>query len=206
LPLVAKRSIVATGAIVNIAIFLFSPLYCSYRSVRRFESQLRTVDGALAKIADPKDTLIVAFDSHFLGFRHAGYSLPQYMTVEYPEVPQHDGIRVFAMRGRDTSLLPNMRAVASERFIFYPLPQDGAGYRKYLESVESKLPPDTIRVVHIDGVDFVTGPVSCLSSLFPKTAPRIFGEQCVSGVSVQGGPVYNRAHPVRTQGPKRLNF
>jgi hypothetical protein len=206
LPLVAKRSIVATGAIVNIAIFLFSPLYCSYRSVRRFESQLRTVDGALAKIADPKDTLIVAFDSHFLGFRHAGYSLPQYMTVEYPEVPQHDGIRVFAMRGRDTSLLPNMRAVASERFIFYPLPQDGAGYRKYLESVESKLPPDTIRVVHIDGVDFVTGPVPCLSSLFPKTAPRIFGEQCVSGVSVQGGPVYNRAHPVRTQGPKRLNF
>ena len=62
-----KRSIVAAGAIVNIAIFLFSPLYCSYRSVRRFESQLRTVDGALAKIADPEDTLIVAFDSHFSG-------------------------------------------------------------------------------------------------------------------------------------------
>jgi hypothetical protein len=99
-----------------------------------------------------------------------------------------------------------MRAVAQDRFIFYPLPQDGTGYRKYLQSVESKLPPDTIRVVHIDGVDFVTGPVSCLSSLFPKTAPRTSVEQCVSGVSVQGGPVYNRAHPVRAQGPKRLNF
>jgi hypothetical protein len=206
LSLVAKRSIIAGGAILNITIFLLSPLYCSYRSVRRFESQLRTVHGALAKIADPEDTLIVAFDSHFLGFRHAGYSLPQYLTVEYPEVPQRDGVRVFAMRGRDTSLLPNMRAAASERFIFYPLPQDGAGYRKYLESVESKLPAGAIRVVHIDGVDFVTGPVSCLSSLFPKTAPRTSGEQCVSGVPVQGGPVYNRAHPVKTQGPKRLNF
>jgi hypothetical protein len=112
----AKRSIVTAGAIVNIAIFLLSPLYCSYRSVRRFESQLRTVDGALAKIADPEDTLIVAFDPHFLGFRHAGYSLPQYLTVEYPEVPQHDGVRVFAMRGRDTSLLPNMRAASSPSF------------------------------------------------------------------------------------------
>lgn len=116
--LVAKRSIIAAGAIVNIAIFPFLPLYCSYRSVRRFESQLRTVDGALAKIADPKDTLIVAFD---------------------------------------TSLLPNMRAVASERFIFDPLPQDGPSYRKYLESVESKLPPDTSRVVHIDRVDLSQG-------------------------------------------------
>ena len=135
-----------------------------------------------------------------------GIPCRKYLTVEYPEVPQHDGIRVFAMRGRDTALLPNMRAVASERFIFYPLPQDGAGYRKYLESVESKLPAGTIRVVHLDGVDFVTGPVSCLSSLFPKTAPRTSGEQCVSGVPVQGGPVYNRVHPVRTQGPNRLNF
>jgi Protein O-mannosyl-transferase TMEM260-like len=201
LPVGAKRSITTAGAVINVAIFLFSPLYCSYRSVRRFESQLRRVDGALAKIADPGGTLIVAFDSHFLGFRHAGYFLPQYLTVEYPEVALLDGTRVFAMRGRDTSLLPRLPAVASERFVFYPLPQGDPSYQKYLKSVESKLPGGGIRVVQADGVEFVTGPVSCLGWLFPKTASAISREQCVSGVSVEASPVYNRAHPSGRQRP-----
>jgi 4-amino-4-deoxy-L-arabinose transferase-like glycosyltransferase len=194
LPRSAKRSIIAAGAAVNVAVFLFSPLYCSYRSVRRFESQLSRVDGALVKIADPGSTLIVAFDSHFLGFRHAGYSLPQYLTVEYPEVALPDGTRAFAMHGQDTSLLQSLPAVASTRFVFFPLPEGDSSYQKYLEGVESKLPPGSIRVVHADGVEFVTGPVSCLSRLFPKTASGISGEQCVSGVPVEVRPVNNRAH------------
>jgi 4-amino-4-deoxy-L-arabinose transferase-like glycosyltransferase len=197
LPLGAKRSVIVAGAAVNVAVFLFSPLYCSYRSVRRFESQLCRVNGAMAKVAAPGSTLIVAFDSHFLGFRHAGYSLPQYLTVEYPEVVQHDGTRVFVMRGRNTSLLSSLPTVAYERFIFYPLPQNDPSYQKYLESVEAKLPPagGIIRVVHADGVDFITGPISCLSRLFPKTSAGLPGDQCVSGVSVEAPPVYNRAHP-----------
>jgi hypothetical protein len=194
LPLRAKRSILAAGAVVNVAVFLFSPLYCSYRSVRRFESQLRKVDSALAKVADPGSTLIVAFDSHFLGFRHAGYSLPQYLTVEYPEVALPDGTRAFAMHDRNTSLLPSLPAVAYKRFVFFPLPQGSSSYRKYLEGVESRLPPGSFRVVHAEGVEFVTGPVSCLSRLFPKTASAVSGEQCVSGVPVAARPVNNRAH------------
>jgi hypothetical protein len=194
LPQGAKQSIIAAGAVINVAIFLFSPLYCSYRSVRRFESQLRRVDEALAKIADPGGTLIVAFDSHFLGFRHAGYYLPQYLTVEYPEVALPDGTRVFTMHRRDTSLLPSLPTVASQRFVFYPLPQGDLSYQKYLEGVRSKLPPGAIRVVHADGVEFVTGSVSCLGWLLPKTASALSGEQCVSGVSVEASPVYNRAH------------
>jgi hypothetical protein len=194
LPLSAKRSIIAAGAVVNVAVFLFSPLYCSYRSVRQFESQLRKVDRALAKIADPRSTLIVAFDSHFLGFRHAGYSLPQYLTVEYPEVALPDGTRAFAMHGRETSLLPSLPAVAFERFVFFPLPQGDSSYRKYLEGVESRLPSGAIRVVHAEGVEFVTGSVSCLSRLFPKTASAVSGEQCVSGAPVEVRPVNNRAH------------
>jgi hypothetical protein len=194
LPLSAKRSILAAGAVVNVAVFLFSPLYCSYRSVRSFESQLRRVDRALEEIADPGSTLVVAFDSHFLGFRHAGYSLPQYQTVEYPEVALPDGTRAFAMHGRDTSLLPSLPTVAFERFVFFPLPQDDSSYRKYLEGVESKLPPGSFRVVHAEGFDFVTGPVSCLGRLFPKTASAVSGEQCVSGAPVAVHPVNNRAH------------
>ena len=201
LSLSAKRTIIVAGAAVNIGIFLFSPFYCSYRSVRRFESQLRTVDGALAKIADPGSTLIVAFDSHFLGFRHAGYSLPQYLTVEYPEVAQHEGTRVFAMRDRDTSLLPSLPSAASERFVLYPLPQNDPGYQKYLEGVESRLPAGALSTVHADGVDFVTGPVSCLSRLFPKTASGVSGEQCVSGVPVEVRPVNNRSHLGQRSGP-----
>ena len=105
-------------------------------------SQLRRVDGALAKIADPGGTLIVAFASHFLSFRHAGYFLPQFLTVEYPEVALPDGTRVFAMRGRDTSLLPSLPAVAWKRFVFYPLRQGDPSYQKYFESVGSKLPQE----------------------------------------------------------------
>ena len=142
----------------------------------------------------PGDTLIVAFDSHFLGFWHAGYSLPQFLTAEYPELALPDGTRVFAMHGRDTSLLPSLPAVTSERFVFYPLPQGDPSYQKYLEGVESRLPSGAIRVVHAEGVEFVTGSVSCLSRLFPQTASAVSGEQCVSGAPVEVRPVNNRAH------------
>jgi hypothetical protein len=200
LPLGMKRSIIAAGAMVNIAVFLFSPLYCSYRSVRRFESQLRRVDGGLSKIADPGSTLIVAFDSHFLGFRHAGYSLPQYQTVEYPEVAFPDGTRVFAMHGRQTSLLANLPTVASDRFVFYPLPQGDPEYQKYLDSVVSKLPPEEVRVIRVDGVDYVTGSIACLSRIFPTAASGVAGTQCVSGVPVKASGVYNRGQSERRPG------
>jgi hypothetical protein len=84
--------------------------------------------------------------------------LPQYLIVEYLEVALLDETRAFAISGRDTSLLPSLSGVTSQRFVFYPLPQGDPSYRKYLESVESKLPQGSIRVVHAEGVEFVTGP------------------------------------------------
>jgi hypothetical protein len=123
------------------------------------------------------------------------------LTVEYPEVAQHEGTRVFAMRDRDTSLLPSLPSAASERFVLYPLPQNDPGYQKYLEGVESRLPAGALSTVHADGVDFVTGPVSCLSRLFPKTASGVSGEQCVSGVPVDVRPVNNRSHLGQRSGP-----
>ena len=197
IPLSAKRGILALGALANIGIFLFSPLYCSYRSVRNFEAQLRHVDETLAQVAKPDNALIVAFDSHFLGFRHAGYFLPQYQVIEYPEVSLQEGTRIFAMHGQQTSLLSGLPPIAADRFIFFPLPQDDSRYPKYLESVKARLPSGTLQTLRVQGVEFITGPISCLGWLFPKTVSAASGKQCVSAVPVARGPVYNRAHPER---------
>ena len=95
-------AVIGICAAANVLIFLFSPLYCSYRSVRRFEAQLEGIRTGLPQLGSPEDTLVIAFDSHFLGYRHAGYYLPGYVTVEYPEVKLREGTRVFAMHERDT--------------------------------------------------------------------------------------------------------
>lgn len=80
-----KPVVLWIGAGANVLIFLFSPFYCSYRSVRGFEARMREVREALPLAGAPGDVLIVSFDSHFLGFRHAGYYFPGYLTLEYPE-------------------------------------------------------------------------------------------------------------------------
>ena len=46
---------------------------------------MRATQTSLPQLGDPSSLLIVAFDNHFLGFRHAGYYLPGYTTIEYPE-------------------------------------------------------------------------------------------------------------------------
>ena len=68
----AKLALIGVCAAVNVLIFLVSPFYCSYRSVRRFENELDEIRSACPSWVAPSDTLIVGFDSHFLGYRHAG--------------------------------------------------------------------------------------------------------------------------------------
>jgi hypothetical protein len=63
-------------AAVNALVFVYAPVYCSYGEVRRFERELQNIIGVLPQIASPGDTMIVGFDSRFLGYRHAGYYLP----------------------------------------------------------------------------------------------------------------------------------
>jgi hypothetical protein len=163
--------VAAVGAAVNVLIFLGSPLYCSYRSVRHFETQLAGICRALPQVASADDTLIVSFDSHFLGYRHAGYYLPGYLTLEYPEVKLREGTRIFAMQGRDTRLLTGLPATTYSRFVIFPLAED-AEAKQYLQKVMSKLPSHGVSVEHRDGKDFVIGPVSQLPLLFPPTPAR----------------------------------
>ena len=116
----------------------------------------------------PEKTLIVGFDSHFLGYRHAGYYLPAFVTAQYPEVRYGDGMRVFLMHGRDTRVVRSFSVGRFDRFIFFPLP-DGSEYGAYLESVLAKLPPGTIQTAQVGRRKVLTGPASAIPLLFPST-------------------------------------
>lgn len=166
-----KIAIVGICAAANVWIFLAFPVYCSYRSVRRFEAELDSIRAALPQLGAPKDILILGFDSHSLGYRHAGYYLPGYLTLEYPEVKLTDGMRIFAMQGRDTRLLTGLPAVSCSRFVLFPLPAGNGEYQRYLEGIEKLLPAKDLRTVDLGGHEFVTGPIADLPLLFPQAAP-----------------------------------
>jgi len=165
-----KLAVIGMCAAVNILIFLASPFYCSYRQVRRFEAGLESIRTALPQVASARDTLILTFDSHFDGFRHAGYYLPRYFTVEYPEAHLKEGPRIFSMHERDTQLLTELPAAPYTGFVVFPLPM-GDSYREYLQTVKARLPSDGLRTVSAGGHEFITGPISDLPLLFPEAAP-----------------------------------
>lgn len=173
-----KLAVIGICAAANVAIFLESPLYCSYRSVRQFEAELRNIQTALPRVAPAGgtvgDTLIVSFDSHFLGYRHAGYYLPGYLILEYPVAHLKEGPRVFAMRDRDTQLLKELPMAHYSRFVLFPLPSRGDSYREYFEKVSGQLPRQDLTTIRLNGHDFVTGPASDLPLLFPglTASPR----------------------------------
>jgi hypothetical protein len=104
------------------------------------------VCAALPQVAPAAGTLIIGFDSHFLGYRHAGYSLPDYATVEYPEERLNEGVRVFAMHCRNTQLLAALPTGSYTRFVLLPLPYGSDSYRDYVKKVRRKpLVPDCNR-------------------------------------------------------------
>jgi hypothetical protein len=162
-----KLAVIGACAACNVAIFLASPLYCSYGQVRRFEAQLENITAVIPTLASPDDTVILTVDSHFNGFRHAGYYLPGYFTVEYPEVRMKDGPHLFTMNQRDTTLMSALPLAPYRRFIIFPLP-DGDSYRKYIQEVTTKMPSRDISRVTLGGHDYLTGPISDLSLLFPN--------------------------------------
>lgn len=162
-----KAMALTAAAALNTLIFLAAPLYCSWRSIHNFETNLTEIQRALPAVASEPDTLVLTFDSHFLGFRHAGYYLPGYFTIEYPELKMKHGVRVFSMRGRSTRLLRNLPLTQYQRFVIFPLPE-GPGYRQYEQEVLSKLPARDLQSIHVGGKTFITGPIQDLPRLFPE--------------------------------------
>ena len=199
-----KLAAIGSCAAINVLIFLASPFYCSYRSVRQFEGELEAVRTALPQLGPADDLLIVGFDSHFLGYRHAGYYLPGYSTLEYPEVNLGKGSRIFAMRNRDTRLLAELPLASRSRFVLFPLPGGAASYREYLQRVTAKLPKQSLHTIHAGGYDFVTGPVSDLPLLFPAIPPGS-GPAPSQGVFTllhsRVPAVNSRAHPPEQAAP-----
>jgi hypothetical protein len=165
-----KLAAIGICAAANVLIFLAFPAYCSYRSVRQFEAQLEGIRIALPQLGAPNDLLILGFDSHFLGYRHAGYYLPRYLTLQYPEVKLNEGTRIFSMQGRDTSLLASLPAGSYKRFVIFPLPGTDGEYQRYLDTFNKLLPAQDLKYVDVGDRQFVTGPISDLPLLFPHAA------------------------------------
>ena len=164
-PSFARWAVAAAAAVANVAFFLTAPVYCSYRSVRAFEAELGSVQARLARAFNPDDTLIVGFDSHFLGYRHAAYYLPEFLTVQYPAVPQAGGPGVFSAQHRQTAVLDEVPAGRFRTFVFFPLPE-GDEYREYLAAVTRRFPNGS-QAVRVDSNGFLTGPSAGLKCLFP---------------------------------------
>jgi hypothetical protein len=162
-----KLTAIGVCAAANVLIFIASPFYCSYNQVRRFETELEGIKATIPQLGSTRDTLILSFDSHFNGFRHAGYYLPDYLTVEYPEAHLKEGPRIFSMYERDTRLVTVLPATPYTRFVLFPLP-DGDSYKEYLQKVIDRLPGKSLHTVHLGGHEFVTGSISDLPLLFPE--------------------------------------
>jgi hypothetical protein len=164
----ARLAAVTAGVAVNCAVFLWAPTYCSYASVRRLEREITSIAADFRAGPDAGKTLIVGFDSHFLGYRHAGYYLPEFATVQFPEVGYEDGPRVFVMQERSTTVTGRFPIERFDRFILFPLPE-GAPYADYLTRVTRGLPPGTLRSVVIGHRTMWMGPASALPLLFSTT-------------------------------------
>jgi len=165
-----RIAIVGVCVVANSLMFLFAPVYSSWSSVHRFEGELETVVRTIPTIASAADTMIVGFDSHFLGYRHAGYYLPGWFTVQYPEVRLASGIRVFAMEGADTHLADTLPLDRYRNFLLFPLPAGDTEYADYMVRIRDRLPPDSIRTIRAGGREYTFGKVSDLPLLFPAAA------------------------------------
>ncbi|MFN7934503.1 MAG: DUF2723 domain-containing protein [Bryobacteraceae bacterium] len=130
----ARRGWMLAVVCVNSAMYLFGPWYFSWREVRHFERTLAGTVAAIRAQVNPSKTLLVGFDSHFLGYRHAGYYLPEYRVVQYPEMIYGDEVKVFGVNGGQTALLGKVDASGVEEVALAPLPDEGQ-YREFLKSV-----------------------------------------------------------------------
>ena len=185
-----KLSIATICAAVNVFIFIAFPSYCSYRSVRHFEAELQQTESALPQVGSPGNLLIVSFDNHFLGYRHAGYYLPDYLVVEYPEANLTEGRRVFAMQNRNSFLLSQLPSAAYTRLVLFPLPAGQPEFEQYIAKVEKLLPAKDLSTVDLDGHPFVTAPIQDLKFLFPHTALSAPPESPVAAHSGLAPKVY----------------
>jgi hypothetical protein len=170
LPAVARVALLGAAAAFNTAIFFRAPLYFSYREVQRSQRELEIAVASVRQVARPQDTLVVGFDSHFLGYRHAGYYLPEYLTIQFPEMPLVSSTGVFTMRNRDTRLTSRVDVGSDRYFVLFPLPSSDNEYREFMQHIRGRFPAGVLLVTVQNGIEILTGPISALHVLFPHAA------------------------------------
>jgi hypothetical protein len=169
LPHIVRVAALAAVAAIDCSIFFRAPLYFSYREVQRSQAEVAAVQASIRQLARPDETIIVGFDSHFSGYRHAGYYLPEYLTLQFPEVPLASTAGVFAMRARNTRLVSRIQVGSFREFIVFPLPSSDDEYLSYMQAVQARFPAGALNKVISNGREFLTGPVSALPLLFPNS-------------------------------------
>ena len=194
--MIGKIFAIGAGAAINVAIFLWAPVYCSFGEVHRFEKELGSVIAVLPQITPANATMIVGLDSHFLGYRHAGYYLPGYLTIQFPEVRLISGTRVFTMQSRDTQVEASLPDTSAGEFVLFPLPLGDKEYSDHMASVRNRFPPGHLRTVVRGGHEFTMGRVADLRILFPDACKQPGAcEQKATDLST------SRRHPFTTCTP-----
>jgi hypothetical protein len=164
-----RAAILCAVAGSNTAIFVFAPFYCSYRSVRQFEAELVSFNAAVRRTASPATTLLVGFDSHFLGYRHAAYYLPEYQTVQFPEIALDGKRGAFSAQDRQTKFIQTLPVGRFDQFVLLPLPPDDED-RAYMALVRGRFPPAVLADAHAGEWSFAFGAIADLKVLFAHAA------------------------------------
>ena len=164
----ARIVLITAAAAINVVIFVRAPLYCSYWAVRQSQQQLAAVVASVQQISQPQQTLLIGFDSHFQGYRHAGFYLPEYLTIQFPEVPLGSTTGAFAMQNRQTTLASHIAVGSFRDFILFPLPPSEKEYADYMNRIRARFPAGELHITTQNGIEFLRGPISSLLVLFPN--------------------------------------
>lgn len=172
LPIVKKSGkgrlfLIMTMAAIHIALFLYVPFYISQSRIAQHEHDIVQLEQAIRVIAKPENSLVIGVDAHFYGYRHLGYSLPEYQVLSFPELRFSQGMGVFSMQNRRSKILSRIPIEQYKEFVFYfPDSRDIKIYQELFPTLRS----ESIKTVNINGHAFLMGPVSVLSKIFQNTA------------------------------------
>jgi hypothetical protein len=137
--------------------------------VRSFEQELEQTVAHIRARAHPGTTLLVGFDSHFLGYRHGGYYLPEYRVLQYPEIAYRDGVKVFAVSNGRTVLKSRVSRAGVDEVALVPLP-DEPQYRAFLQPVLARIRGMQRSGSSCVGSDVCVFSAQVLHELFPRAA------------------------------------
>ena len=166
----------AALAAANVALYLYAPAYCSYGAVRRLETELVEIERGVRQLGRPEHLVVLAYPSHFLGYRHAAYYLPEYLTVHFPEAAWRGAMVALAMKDRTTRRPESLPLDPQRTFVVFPLLRE-EGCRRFLAQLEGRLPAGALRRVKAGNREFTVGSGTWLPLLLPSLGAHAPGQR-----------------------------